>query len=76
MSQTFEQRLRLGDLGHFGRRRKALERRREDGVGAGRATGRFVELGEGLGRAQFEAARPLTLSNGDDGPRGFFGGRP
>jgi hypothetical protein len=28
-----EQRLRLGDLGHFGRRRKAFERRRENVVG-------------------------------------------
>jgi hypothetical protein len=67
--------MRFGDLGHFGPRRKAFERRREDGVGVGRATGRLVELGEGKGRAQFETARPLTLSNGDGGPQGFFGGR-
>ena len=30
-----EQRLRLSDLGHLRRRRKALERGREDGVGVG-----------------------------------------
>jgi hypothetical protein len=30
MSQTFEQRLRFGDLGHFGGRRKTFERCREE----------------------------------------------
>jgi len=44
MSQTFEQRLRLGDLGHFRGRRKAFERGREDGVGLDEAAGRLIEL--------------------------------
>jgi hypothetical protein len=42
----FHPRLRLGDLGHFRRRRKAFERRREDGMGLGGAGGPLVELGE------------------------------
>ena len=46
-----QQRLRLGDLGHFRRRRKAFERRREDGVGFGGAGGRLVEFGEAAPRA-------------------------
>ena len=44
--QLGEQRLRLGDLGHFRRRRKALEGRRKNGVGFDGTTGRLVELGE------------------------------
>jgi hypothetical protein len=67
--------LRFRDLRHFRRRRKAFHRRREDGVGVGGAGGRLIELGERKRRAQFEAARPLTLSDGDGGPQGFFGGR-
>ncbi len=39
-----EQPLRLRDLRHFGRRRKAFERRREDGVGFDGAAGRLVEI--------------------------------
>ena len=57
-----QQRLRLGDLGHFRRRRKAFERGREDGVGFGGAAGRLIELGERKRRAQTEAARSLLLS--------------
>ncbi len=37
MGQLAEQRLRLGDLRHFRRRREAFERRREDSVGVGGA---------------------------------------
>ena len=62
LRQRREQRLRLGDLGHFRRRRKAFERGREDGVGIGGAGGRLVELGERKRRAQVEAARALLLS--------------
>ena len=44
--QRGQQRLRLGDLRHFGRRRKAFERRREHGVGVGGTAGRLIELGQ------------------------------
>ena len=40
---SHQQRLRLGDLGHLGRWRKAFECGREDGVAFGRTTGRLVE---------------------------------
>ena len=73
--QRREQRLRLGDLGHFRRRRKAFERGREDGVGVGGAGGRLVELGERERRAQFEAARALLLRDGDGGQECFLRGR-
>ena len=46
LRQRRQQRLRLGDLGHLRRRRKAFERRREDGVGFDGAAGRLVEFGE------------------------------
>ena len=45
-AERHQQRLRLGDLRHFRRRRKAFERRREDGVGVDGAGGRLVQLGE------------------------------
>ena len=73
--QRREQRLRLGDLGHFRRRRKAFERGREDGVGFGGAAGRLVELGERQRREQREAARALPLRDGDGGLEGVFGWR-
>ena len=57
-----EQRLRLGDLGHFRGRRKAFERGREDGVGIGGAAGRLIELRQRERRAQFETARRLAAS--------------
>ena len=59
---SHHQRLRLSDLGHFGRRRKAFERGREDGVGVGGAGGRLVEFGQRQRGAQFEAARRLAAS--------------
>ena len=62
-----QQRLSLGDLRHLRRPRKAFEGRREDGVGVGGTAGRLVELGEGEGRAQAEAARALLLRDGDGG---------
>ena len=75
LRQLCEQRLRLRDLGHFGLRCKALKRGREDGVRIGATAGRLIELGERERSAQAEAARPLTLSDGNGGPVGFFGGR-
>ena len=72
LRQRRQQRLRLGDLRHFGRRREAFERRREDGVGVGGAAGRLVELGERKRGAQFEAARALLLRDRDGGQEGFF----
>ena len=73
--QRRQQRLRLGDLRHFGRRRKAFERRREDGVGVGGAAGRLIELRQRQRRAQFKTARPLLLRDRDGGQEGFFRGR-
>ena len=43
--------------------RELFERRREDGVGVGRAARRLVELRKRQRRAQFEAARPLEEYN-------------
>ena len=64
-----EQRLRLGDLGHFRRRRKAFERRREDGVSFDGAAGRLIELRERQRRSQAPAAGALLLRYGDCRPR-------
>ena len=75
LSQPRQQRLSLGDLRHLGRRRKAFERGREDGVGIDEAAGRLIELCERQRRAQFEAARGLLLCDGDGGLEGFLGGR-
>ena len=75
LRQRRQQRLRLGDLRHFRRRRKAFERGREDGVGVGGAAGRLVELGERQRGAQFEAARALLLRDSDGGQEGVFRGR-
>ena len=69
-----QQRLRLGDLRHFGRRRKAFEGGREDGVSIGGAAGRLVELGERQGGAQLVAARALLLRDGEGGAESVFGG--
>jgi hypothetical protein len=51
LRQRRQQRLRLADLGHFGRGRKTFERRGEDGVRVGGAGGGLVELGERERRA-------------------------
>ena len=75
LRRTYEQRLRLGDLGHLGRRRKAFERRREDGVGVGGAAGRLVKLGERQRREQCVPSGALSLRDGDGGLEGVFGWR-
>ena len=73
LRQRREQRLRLGDLRHFRRRRKAFERGREDGVGVRGAAGRLVELGERVRRAQSPSARALFFCYGEGGLEGFLG---
>ena len=75
LRQRREQRLRLGDLRHFRRRRKAFERGREDGVGVGGAGGRLIEFRQRQRRAQFKTARALLLRDGDGGQEGVFRGR-
>ena len=59
LGQPREQRLRLSDLGHFGRWREPFEHLREDGVGVGRAASALAELGEREGRPEFLA--PLVI---------------
>ena len=54
-----QQLMRLRDLRHFRRRRKAFERRHKNGVSVGGAGGRLIEPGERQGRAQPQAARAL-----------------
>ena len=72
--QAIEQRLRLSDLWHFGRRRETFERGPEDGLGFDETAGRMVELGEGKGREKFVAACALSLRDGDRGSICVFGG--
>ena len=67
-----QQRLRLGDLRHLGRRREAFERGREDGVSIGQTADRLVELGQRQRRAQLEAARALLFCDSDGGQERFF----
>ena len=75
LSKRPEQSLRLGDLRHFQRRRKAFERGRERVVPFDRAAGRLVELGEQQRGAQFEAARSLPARDVDRGPERPLGAR-
>ena len=72
LRQRRQQRLRLGDLRHLRRRRKAFERGRENGVGVRGATDRLVELRQRQRRAQLEAARALLFRDGDGGQKSFF----
>jgi hypothetical protein len=71
---SHEQRLRLSDLRHFGRRRKPFQGRRENGLGFGQAAGRLMKLGEEKGRQQFVAACALLLRDGKGGLECLFGG--
>ena len=52
---------------NFWRRRKAFDRRREDGVGVSGAAGRLVELGERERGAQAKAARTLLFRDCESG---------
>jgi hypothetical protein len=61
LSNLCQQSLRVGDFRHFWRRREAFERRREDGVLVGGASGRLIELGERERRAQSPTALALLL---------------
>ena len=72
-SQCIEQRLRFRYLRKFRRRREALERGGEDGVGIGGAAGRLVELRQCERRLQAEATRALLLCDGDGGEECFLG---
>ena len=67
-----QQRLRLSDLGHFWRRRKALERGFENSVRLGGAADRLVEFGKRESGAQAEAARALLARDGKRGSEGFL----
>jgi hypothetical protein len=75
LRQRGEQPLRLTDLGHFRGRLKALQRGHEDGVGLVGTPDRLIELSQRKRRTQLEAARALTLSNGDGGLERFLGSR-
>ena len=68
-----KQRLRLGDLGHFRRRRKPFEGGREDGVRVGESAGRLIVLGERERRLQMRTACALLLRYGDRRPECFLG---
>ena len=69
---SHQQRLRLSDLWHFGRRRKAFEGGRKDGGRVGGTTGRLVKLGERQRRLQPEAPRALVARDGDGRAIGFL----
>src|SRR3984957_12860823 len=73
LRQTPQQRLRFGDLRHFRRRRKALERRREDGLRVAREADRMVKLGDRVGRQQGVTARALPVGNSEGGLESFLG---
>ena len=75
LRQTLHQRLRLGDLGHFGRRRKTFERAGEDGARFGLPKSRLIKLRERQRGAQAEAARALPFRDGDGGSERFLGVR-
>ena len=68
-----QQSLRLGDLGHLGRRRKTFERGGEDGVGVGGATGRLAELGQRQPGLQAEAAGALLARDREGSMIGVLG---
>jgi hypothetical protein len=67
LRQRREQRLGLGDLGHFRRRRKPFERGSEGCISVGGAGARLIKPGQRESRAQFEAACPLLRRDRDGG---------
>ena len=68
---SHQQRLRLSDLGHFGRWCKTFKRRREDGVGFD-GIGRLGELGERKRRAEAPTPRALLLRDLERSLEGFL----
>ena len=77
-----QQRLRLGDLRHFRRRRKAFERGRQDGVRFDGAAGRLIELGERQApladrrlRAPCSFAMAIAVRNASSAGAGSAGSR-
>ena len=75
LGERRQQRVRLGDLRHFGRRRKAFKRGGENGVRFGGAGRRLIELRQRERGAQAEAACPLLARDGDGGLEGFLSRR-
>ena len=76
LRQRREQRLRLCDLRHFRRWRKAFERGRKNSVGIDGVAGGLIEFGERQRRTEAEAARPLLTRDRDSSlKRPFRGGR-
>jgi hypothetical protein len=69
---SHQQRLRLRDLRHFGRRCETFEGGREDRMGLGGTAGRLVKLGKRERSTQSEAARTLLPRDRDSGQEGFF----
>jgi hypothetical protein len=67
-----QQRLRLGNLGHWRSRRETFERWRENGMGVDGTAGRLVELSERKRGAQLEAPRTLLFCDSDGGQKSFF----
>src|SRR5215469_15299908 len=63
--QRAKKRLRFRDLGKFWARRKAVQRRREQGMSIGGSVRRVIELRQRERRAQLETARLLLLRDGD-----------
>src|SRR5208282_2459548 len=73
MPCAFKQRPRFGDLRHFGRRRKVLERGREDGMGVSGTSNRLVEFRKREGCEQLVTSCALRLRNHDRGLECFLG---
>jgi hypothetical protein len=67
--------LRLSKVGELLRRREALDRRRQRGVGIGVAIGRAIKLRQRQRGAQFEAPRLLRLRDRDRGLQRLLGRR-
>jgi hypothetical protein len=66
-----QKRQRGGDLGHFRRRREALKRGSEDGLGLGEASARIAEFGKRQRGEQSKASRALFLSDVASGTERF-----
>ena len=71
---SHQQRLRLGDFRHFGRRRKAFERSREHVTNLICVAVRPVELRQCQRGLQFKASSALSLCDSKGGPEGLLDG--